>query len=248
MSAYALPGLFPPVDNTFGFSLNKPCPLDDIHSLAKEEKIEFEPLEMCEPTASVSVKDAKVDPLLLIQSLTKKTWNVSSKRTSLRRQIRRRNASGLFSTHSPQEAAMEFELEVYQDGRCYAATRSLARIRKLRAGLVKEAELMNNGLCPRSYQVKIPQVPRLQEECSSLGFTLLQDVLRCYSPALEKWFQDVLKEFPTPQLSPSLSDFLYEPTFQTNWENVLFRPRKAAPSRLDSIEESDSEDEEKQEE
>ena len=257
MSAYALPGLFPPVDNSFGFSLNiKPFAMNDFCEVSSvEEKVEFDPLQDDDECDSllVSVKEARVDPLLLIQSLTKKA-TAASKRKLQRCNLRRRCDMETSSSQASQESAMEFVLNVEHEGRRYTAIRSLARIRALHRGLVKEAEIINSGSCPlmghQTFSVRVPALPKMQDECGSLGFTLLQDVLRSYSPSLNKWFQEVLAEFPSLQRSPSLSDFFYEPASpQTNTLESLLPvcPRKKSLSRLDSITESDVEDEEKEE-
>jgi hypothetical protein len=244
MSAYALPGFFPPLENSFTF-LNNAFPIDDISLLTKEEKIEYEPLAR---HASVTVKDAKIDPVRLIQSLTEKKCTASSKR-KLSRCIKRRQINPVdVALHSPHEAAMTFELSICLEGRQYTAFRSLSRIRQLQRNLVKEVECMGSDPCSSGDWHDVPEVPRLQDECKSLGFKLLQEVLRCYSPALEGWFHKILAYFPTPEHSPSLSDFFYEPQPNLFWENVLLRVRKSTPAKLDSIEESEDDEEEEKEE
>jgi hypothetical protein len=245
MSAYALPGFFPPLENSFTF-LNKSFPIDDISSSTKEEKNEYEPLAR---HASVAVKDAKIDPVRLIQSLAAKKCTASSKRKLSRcHHIGRRQINPVdVALHSPHEAAMTFELSIYLEGRQYTVFRSLSRIRQLQRNLVKEVECMGSDPCPSGDCAGVPEVPRLQDECKSLGFKLLQDVIRCFSPALEGWFLKILARFPAPEHSPSLSDFFYEPQPNLFWENVLLRVRKATPAKLDSIEESEHDEEEKEE-
>jgi hypothetical protein len=142
---------------------------------------------------------------------------------------------------------MTFELSICLEGRQYTAFRSLARIRQLQRNLVKEVKCMSSDPCSLGDWYDVPEVPRLQDECKSLGFKLLQDVLRCYSPALEGWFLKILAQFPTPEHSPSLSNFFYEPQPNLSWENVLLRVCKSTHAKLDSIQESEDDEEEKEE-
>lgn len=261
MSAYALPGLFPSLEVASCFPpANKPCPLTGIGSFAyEEEKVDYEPLKRQQQpkrNAQVTVRAAKLDPLRLIKSLTASSSSnspKSPKRKLSRSQQRKRSASVPTTTEqsrsSAQETVMEFELSIRCDGRQYSATRSLARIRQLEVDLRKEVQNQVTDSLPRhkAYHMEVPDLPLLQKECSNLGFTLLQDVLESYAPALEDWFVSVLVAVPKLEHSHSLADFFYEPQLSLySFEHVLSSSRrKAAPARLDSIDESEADEEEK---
>ena len=127
---------------------------------------------------------------------------------------------------------MQFELSICHNGRQYKAVRSLARIRLLRADLAKQAQ--------------IPELPPLDDDCKTLGFILLQELIKSYSPTLEEWFFRILDQFPFLAESSSLTDFLYEPLDlpKNLYCDVRLRLNSSLPAKLYAIEESDTEDEE----
>lgn len=267
MSAYALPGFFPPLENTLTFANKPAAEKKQQHEDGKEEKVESEPKQQQEPY-SVVVSDAKLDPMRLIELVKKHAKHATAaltpafcssstrRKRNNRKQLQRResdpfpattetttsvptsrssSAPNLLSNTIPQEAAVDFVLDISFCGRRYSASRSLSRIRQLRMDLIRENSDCSGSCCC------IPDVPAVDSSTERLGFARLQDALRsCYRPALHKWFQSILKLFPTPYSSPSLSDFLYESEDNLSYFESRFLNR-SCPAKLDSIEESDSE-------
>lgn len=240
MSAYALPGFFPPLESSFVFTPNKSFSLNDFEIGDNEQKVDFDAV-LRKRTVSVSVTDTKVDSLRLIQNLTEKK---SSSKAQQRRLLKlRRRSSEPDPTTSVYDAAMEFQLLIRCDGREFSVKRTLARMRQLRHELVRETE---DRYTPEGYSVEIPALPRSIDDNGSLCFTLLQNALRCYAPVVETWFREVLLLVTDPEDSPSLSDFFFESDAVILVENAFLLGRKAAPMKLDSIEESEADEEEKE--
>jgi hypothetical protein len=162
MSAYALPGFFPPLTSVFsspkvGFasSTSSPCLFgNDSSSLEKEEKVNEcnAPVE-AEQNVGIAVKEAKIDAARLIHALTTRS-------TTATRQQQQATASTTPSDHSqasshtrsrrrnhpqhtsvtPQEDAMQFELSISFNGRKYTAMRTLPSLLQLRRDLMEEVE------------------------------------------------------------------------------------------------------------
>jgi hypothetical protein len=162
MSAYALPGFFPPLTSVFsspkvGFasSTSSPCLFgNDNSSLEKEEKInDCDAQVEAEQNVGIAVKEAKIDAARLIHALTTKS-------TTTTRQQQQATASTAPSDHSqatshtrsrrrnhpqhtsvtPQEDAMQFELSISFNGRKYTAMRTLPSLLQLRRDLMEEVE------------------------------------------------------------------------------------------------------------
>lgn len=217
MSAYAMPGLFPPLS----YPSSKPSTATDYNdiggSIDREEKIEYE------PTLHISIKDARMDTTRLVESMS---------RISGRKSARRNNCKQSQLECSPQEDAMQFELSIAFNGRQYTAVRTLPTIFKLWQDLVEEQ--------PET----IPQVPRLpQEESNSTlgrGFSFLRAMVQSYTPTLECWLRQISR-FD----SQSLTHFLWEPlsTAQQIEKPVPGR-RSSSAQALDAIEETETEFEE----
>lgn len=168
---------------------------------------------------AVTVLRAKVDPIRLIESLTAQRP---------KRIFRRRRCNDSCSVN-PQECAMDFELSLETaNGRTTTVVRTMQSIRQLRKDLL-------------SYTT-VPELPALKNDC--LGFTLMHDALRVYSPLLAQWFRDIIPHVENLNI---WSEFWYpEPTMSCNsWmNNSLLRHRMSAPVMLHAIEESESDSDE----
>ena len=228
MSIYALPStLFPPLEKSFDFSQSQ-ISVDDFRQLPQQTF----PAANSSECVSIYVRRTWVDHNLLIETLT------GSKRPPRCTSSSRRPASRKRNHQWSPEVAMKFELEIRRQGQSYAATRNLAQIRQLQFDIAQEASFTNWGTsCQRSCFV--PPFPIPPSECRGLCFTLLHKVLQGRSPALNQWFQHLLAGV-TLERSPSLSDFLYEPVPEDSWSCLP----TSGSSGLESIEESDSQEEE----
>jgi hypothetical protein len=168
MSAYALPGLFPPLPIEY---INHSICASDSYTDAASQKVDYHKhgdsirtLRECRDMASsesvssreiaVTVTNTKVDVLQLIHSLTTtSTAGPTNTTTCTLQQSKKRGRRRMSPTSSsedigptatisqplsPQEQAMQFELLVSHHGRQYTLTRSLHRIRQLRKELLVE--------------------------------------------------------------------------------------------------------------
>ncbi len=219
MSAYALPGFFPPLDTTFGSTCKSSCEttnascqnVTDMADVKIDNKVSSRPV--------VTILRAKVDPIRLIESLT----------AQRPKRIFRRRRCNDFSSQNPQESAMDFELSMSTaNGRTTTVVRTMESIRRLRKDL--------------SSYTNVPELPALKNDC--LGFTLMHDALRVYSPLLAQWFRDVI---PHVENLNVWSEFWYPETTNlscnNSWmSNSLLRHRISAPVMLHAIEESESDD------
>lgn len=120
---------------------------------------------------------------------------------------------------------MDFELSLEVKGRVTTVVRTMESIRQLCKDLL-------------SYSTTVPELPALKNDC--LGFTLMHDSLRVYSPLLGHWFREVI---PLVDSSNTWSDFWYpDNTVSCNsLMNSLLLHRMSAPVMLHAIEESESE-------
>jgi hypothetical protein len=162
MSAYALPGLFPPLP--IEYSNHSIC-ASDSYTDAASQKVDYRNgdsmvmrecngMACSEPSReiAVTVTNTKVDVLQLIHSLTTTSTGPTSL-TCTAQQSKKRGRRRMSPTSSsedigpnaticeplsPQEQAMQFELLVSHHGRQYTLTRSLHRIRQLREELLIE--------------------------------------------------------------------------------------------------------------
>jgi hypothetical protein len=234
MSAYALPGLFPPL--TFETSNYSIC---DSTRTSEEEKFSSRTLK-CYPNnsnnAQISFKQAKIDAYELIHCLTNHSQeSKSKKRVRLRRQYSPPYEAPVVG--NPQDAALLFEIEVSFDERQFIITRNLRRFRELRNDLIEE-----QSCC-------VPDFPEFSESSRAQSFCLLQDMLKSYAPAVEIWLCKILEMFPIHE-SPALKIFLLEPTGFDGDRNYLTNT-PASPNldstrrtvtRLESINEDDKEE------
>jgi hypothetical protein len=167
MSAYALPGLFPPLPVEYsnhsicasGSYTDTALQKVDYHSDSVVTLRECNLMACSEPSReiAVTVTNTKVDVLQLIHSLTTSTYGIGpnttttclqqSKKRGRRRMSPTSSSEDIGSTAAtvcssetlfPQEQAMQFELLVSHHGRQYTLTRSLHRIRQLRQELLVE--------------------------------------------------------------------------------------------------------------
>lgn len=258
MSAYALPGLFPPLpfdssgvnisismgDSTFTEKL-------DISSLDREEKVEHEPhsrrtsssldafsASCCAAATakpdkiSISVKEARIDTIQLIQSLTSCAAPLL-RAAKNKRSKRRRNSPPASPEHGPKqplriattktasgagghyhpssssnERAMQFEIDISWNGRQYTVVRSLERMRE---ELVAELEMLRL----KTSSAFVPELPSLPDSCccsNQSSFTLLQGLLRSHVPAIETWLCRVFTTVvPHVNDSATLTNFVLEP-------------------------------------
>jgi hypothetical protein len=167
MSAYALPGFFPPLTNVFsspnvGFASSTSRSSlfgNDDSSLEKEEKVnDYNAIDERvgpEQNVGIAVKEAKIDAARLIHALTTKsttttrqqqqagasTTPVSSDHSQANSNTRsRRRNHPQHTSVTPQEDAMQFELSISFNGRKYTAMRTLPSILQLRRDLMEEVE------------------------------------------------------------------------------------------------------------
>jgi hypothetical protein len=201
----------------------------------KEERRE----ESCRTEVGIEVKEAKIDPVRLVQAVT----TVNNKRTNQggARSLKN-NRDSQCGRSTPHEDAIQFELSISFNGRSYSATRTLPRIMELRNDLIRELNCRRKRLQRRrirwnsknpndkdddtvatvdeeeDFDVFIPEIPECDTDSVAVngggvagrGFAMLQALLRPYCPAIERWLRNVMDLVP-PTSSPSLSNFLWEP-------------------------------------
>lgn len=163
MSAYALPGLFPPMEcekpkvdicsssssggsGSFSVStaLHERSSPENVSEVASKEDNFGESEHTDERKLGIAVKVAKLDPVRLVQSIA----GPSRPQISQQRKIRRRNSPDSppsptrgekeCSKGNPHEDAIEFELSISFNGRKYTAMRSMQCIVQLRNDLIRE--------------------------------------------------------------------------------------------------------------
>jgi hypothetical protein len=254
MSAYALPGLFPPLE----LESNVGISTDDVHylgSLDKEEKCEYEPRPV-PPEVDIAVTEAKIDAVQLIRSLTSTVKRRAIRRLDMVRPRKGYRLTDLISrqwssSSTPQEHAMEFELSISFNGRRYTVVRSLPRIRQLRQDLVEELERSSFDDCREDFKecldctCNVPELPSVLEQedftACSQSFTLLHAMIRAFTPTLESWLRCVVSLIP-PKDSPILTSFLLEPLCLVHDAPYLDRRPtrgRSTPGKLEAIEELD---------
>lgn len=275
MSQYSLPNFFPPVDNSFHFSPEvrvgrKPVQVSALSvfggMMMEEQKYSKEDQRQDEFSAFsdarldemeeeddiekvlIVVKEPKIDSALLIKSLTENNNSMPKTPSSPRKtRLRRRNSIDNSDTTNvvrrSAEDALQFELSISSNGRNYTAVRSLPTIQRLRQELLNEVGQKGDGDC-----CKIPELPDWKEDESKgvarRSFSFLHSCLRSYVPALEGWLRAVTAVVPTD--SPTLARFLVEPLW-IQLEKELSE-KETSCSTLDSIVESDTDEEESEEE
>jgi hypothetical protein len=215
MSAYALPGLFPPIElekpNICSSSSSGGSGSFSVSTALHERLSPGNVPEVISKEAKfgIAVKEAKLDPVRLVQSIT----GTSRPQTSQ------------CSKGNSHEDAIEFELSISFNGRKYTAMRSMLTIVQLRNDLVREMNFRKQWLHTRRHHsqndkdedgdtIQIPEIPPMTDEEGSggfvgRGFTMLHAVLSSYCPSMERWLRSVTAI--VPQDSESLTNFLWEP-------------------------------------
>jgi hypothetical protein len=262
MSAYALPGLFPPIEfeqPTADISSSSSSGGSGSFSVSAALHERVSPENVSEVTSKeakfgIAVKEAKLDPVRLVQSITGPS----------------RPQRSLCSKGNPHEDAIEFELSISFNGRKYTAMRSMQCIVQLRYDLIREMNFQKQWLHTRRQHsqdaededgdtIQIPEIPPMTDEEGSggfvgRGFTMLHAVLSSYCPAMERWLRSVTTI--VPEDSESLTNFLWEPLSKEGAIN--FNHSYSSLKSLSSIpefkgyglveEDEDSEDEDSEDE
>ena len=248
MSAYALPGLFPPIEyakpradtsssasSSISGSLSKgPLHATEDRSssnLANFLKDRFAPLKasssgtedikeaadgsVYESCIGIVVKEAKIDPVRLVQALTKLPRQKPLNGKVLRRKSSPElciQTSDSAKAASPHDDAIEFELSINLHGRKYSARRTLQSIMNLRSDLMREMNARSQNL--ESPEIEIPEIPPIADDEGSgglvgRGFMMLHALLNSYCPVMERWLRNVITVVPDD--SECLINFLWEP-------------------------------------
>jgi hypothetical protein len=122
------------------------------------------------------------------------------------------------------EEAVELDLVIRMNGRCYNATRSLSRIVQLRRDLQRETKTRS-----------VPELPTTLRQ-GHRGFAMLKELCARYTPDMQEWFSQVALDF---EESPAFNSFLWEPLEQQPL-NTLNGSKSF--STLGSIPESDGDE------
>jgi hypothetical protein len=249
MSAYALPGLFPPLslDGKIDYNFDR-CLIGV--TTPKDAIVAFD-----EPDISVVVEDAKIDALELVKALTN---HQQMKGSAARGRVRRRSTGSRYtmkqslqqariqpkSSASSEERCMMFTLRVSLNGRTFNVVRNLARIRCLHNELTEEAEYYDSEvedssidpvLCSLSKRPLLPEFPNIRKDgVSTTNFGVLNALLKQYKPSLQSWLNDVFT-IVAPNESPSLTYFLCEPMVSPQPTHERLTRGKSSPARLESI-------------
>jgi hypothetical protein len=272
MSAYALPGLFPPLLFDFGIK-----DVYDDNNNEHEEELVVQQFILCNSTSynghiaaiepycmkavkaksNVKIRLSKIDAMELVKSLTIRNNDSKSSRGRLRRRSsfksRRKNGKKMLPAIqqdlsqpfvNPIELAMQFELSITFNGRTYNACRSLAQIRQFHIELMKEIEGQDDQAI-FSKKRQIANLPEVQDKglCCTMSFGVLNALLETYVPSLQRWLDDVMILFSNSE-SSIMTAFLCEPLLP-----ICVPPRapiiraRSAPGRLECIVEEDRVDE-----
>lgn len=195
MSAYALPGLFPPLQHSLAKGVSSSSSVEKAAVKQEDENDHVEkhvtqslqekesnsgclvmPYTCPSPGAIViAVKEARIDSMRLIQALTSNAATTLQRSTFGRFQKRKQGTvveKEKEIKFSPQEGAMQFDLSITFNGRKYTAVRSLPRILQLRQDLVEEVKERRHSVeqhykCKELDSLTIPELPRMYEGCDS---------------------------------------------------------------------------------
>lgn len=188
MSAYALPGLFPPLESSCDYYSSSYYLNDGEKSADYPQSRLTAPATGSSPASiQVIIKDAKIDTAILIQSLLASNNNNHGKKDSgsyhssavqsrrrlvLRSTSRTNGQSSRDCLASPQEQAVQLELSVTWSGRSFVCQRNLARILQLYFDLKEERrdqihsqgrDLSLESTMSSSNFKCLPSLPRLDE-------------------------------------------------------------------------------------
>mmetsp|Transcript_21506 Transcript_21506/g.46622 ORF Transcript_21506/g.46622 Transcript_21506/m.46622 type:complete len:270 (-) Transcript_21506:172-981(-) len=262
MSAYALPGLFPPlpsystrkevVESSFSLSSSTTTAKEvgpAEAALQESREDESSRLHNNKDSSSsservgIAVKEGKIDSAMLVQSMANPGVDVHNHNSPRSRRRLRNRSSGSTPAHqesnnTQEEEAIQFELSVSLGGRKYTAVRSWPSICQLRNDLIR-------SLPPDD---KIPELPRLHEPgVLARSFSFLHQLVKSYAPTLEGWLKTVADLVPHD--NPILSHFLYEAVHDENkWNPALVKEldQRACDTLLDAIDETECDDEEEE--
>jgi hypothetical protein len=197
MSAYAMPGLFPPLPppvnhaiGAIGESCGGGC------SSSEEEKIDYSYHYNTSSSLAfgsevkLAIREAKVDSSHLILKTLGSGGGAGGGR-------KRRPGTRKLAIR-PEELAIQFEMDIAFNGRECTVVRSFYRLSQLRDELVEEMGAD-----------RIPEFPMLPKNLRH-NLTLLKALLRPYVPLLEDWLRRI---FWTVSMrnSPTLTHFVLEP-------------------------------------
>jgi hypothetical protein len=250
MSAYALPGLFPPLPSYKVASLNSATSCPNFFgnydsTLEKEEKLNDcntaeEQYCSIEPNQKVgiAVKEAKIDAARLIHALTAKSTastrqqagtaaaiTPASSDGNSRTRSRRRNHPQ-HTTVTPQEDAMQFELSISFNGRKYTAIRTLPSILQLRRDLVEEVENRSAAFEQRRHPTRFYPAGNDQDVCIPELPRVAEDCP--WTAQASRGFtmlHDVLRVYaPTLEGWLRKVTMLVPPHDSPSWTNFLWEP------------------------
>lgn len=237
MSAYALPGLFPPLPKQYEYTSFSTADFSLFPFERREDSPCAAKADVCtEDRVGISVKDGKIDSALLVQSLAKPDKPATHGNRSRRKTVdsNPRDRKGAVPS---QDEAMQFVLSVSFAGQKYTTVRSWPSICQFRKDLIR-----NLRPC------EIPELPSLHPPgVLYRSFSFLQSLVTSYVPTLEGWLRDITALVPHD--NPILSHFLYDSESNTTdcGNSVLVEElenRSNSSTRLDAIEESETETEE----
>ncbi len=167
MSAYALPGLFPPIETMSQSSSNGTQTIDDSHGTSSQPSSDTKmPLHLQDDessssnigcflnSAAIAVKEAKIDPVRWIEYVTgsspqhyahqigktlrRRAGYDSPTGTKAKLGVCTSGTSCNSKSKSQQNEAIEFELAITFKGRRYTAKRTMQCIMQLRDDLIRE--------------------------------------------------------------------------------------------------------------
>jgi hypothetical protein len=188
MSAYAMPGMFPPLPTP----PNQHAIGESCCSSPEEEKIDYNYHYNSSSLAfgsevKLAIREVKVDSAHLILTTLGSGFLGRKRRPGTRKPAIR-----------PEELAIQFEMDLSFAGRECTVVRSFYRLSQLRDELVEEMGAD-----------RIPEFPMLPKNLRH-NLTLLKALLRPYVPLLEDWLRRI---FSTVSMrnSPTLTHFVLEP-------------------------------------
>lgn len=256
MSAYAAPGLFPPLSLASCYSFQTQAAFKDDVSLVRTTR------NQSSSGVQVRVKDAKVDTAVLIHALLQSHQNQAAKRC--RPRTLRQQACHM----AAEEEAFQYELYIggwssSSDSNSGATVvqRSLSQLSSFQRDL--KHEILGNSSNSRLLgSPVVPALPRFHDPITSASFpwqpstglvgrglVVLQDLLRSQIPLLQEWFDNISK-LMEPSGSLAWNRFLAEEQdVGSRGEASLLRfamtcsPSHGSLERLGPIEESETENE-----
>ncbi|GKY93723.1 hypothetical protein MPSEU_000339400 [Mayamaea pseudoterrestris] len=269
MSAYAAPGVFPPLEKSF-----------HNYSLTHEQQ-QMEQTILHDETCriEVTVQDARIDTATLIHALLL-DCNQQRSNSKHKRRPRSLNKTAI-ATNCPEDDAVEYELTITglpefastcSSSSSATCKRSLSQIVQLYQNLLDEEEEKVGCAGERSTShadsrssssiaaPRIPSLPRLQDQENCLfpvmgkqerqattgivgrGLVMLQELLRSQIPHLQDWLDQVVRVVD-PSCSMAWKQFLRNEPDVTCWvgQSLSRGPFTTKCDKLGAIEESETE-------